>query len=598
MSQYRIKKQATFVADAGQQVLRMRQRLAQIARADWRGTRYLTYGLILLLVTSAITAAYYLNEPQPTLYPDSFNYFQVTHNILTQGKFTDALRTPGYPIFIAFIYLIAGAANIVAVSVAQGLIFILATLELYILTILLLRRAWIALGVGLLLGTNLYILSDVKPILSEVMGLWLLTSLALLVVLLLRRWQTRYLWLVALCTLFLFMTRPEWAYLPVPLFAYLLFLAWRHGRLRRFLPQSLVALALLYAVLGLYMYENGVQNGYAGITDNQRGNLLGKILQYKMQNEAPPEYAQVAAIVNVYVENGGTDPNWLVSKVYPALGADHWLLAGNYADAIVAHHPLEFLLDTVPIFFTSSNEHYLYSLINYQGPFAGPLLRLQRVSGDSYLSYNLFPLFALFWIVLLCRRRTSRLPIVESMGALVLLALYGLTLTSLAGFVEYMRLHIPFDPLMLVVIWGTLFASLPFCQPFVARWRWRWKPIWLGAAALVLGAIGVSIARSLMTGGLKAALDPQTWLVGQVIIKHPLLILGGVALVALLIWLAYRSNPASAHRRRGTTQPGDVPVSADEQRLPEGEQAMAPDAGAAGFPESEAQEAAQARHPS
>jgi|GEM_PF-474416 len=588
----------TFAAGAGQGFQRRRQRFVQIAHDDWRGTRYLSYGLVLLLITTAIIIAYYLNNPQPRLYPDSFNYFQVTHNILTQGKFVDVLRTPGYPIFIALIYLITGAANIQAVSVAQGLLFIFATLEIYILTILLLRRAWIALGVGLLLGTNLYVLSDVKTILSEALGLWLLASLALLVVLFLQRWQTRYLWLVALCTLLLFMTRPEWIYLPVPLFVYLLFIAWRHGRLRRFLPHSLAALVLLYAVLGLYSYENGVQNGYTGVTDNQRANLLGKVLQYHMQNEAPPEYAQVAAIVNTFVEQGSTDPNWLVSNVYPPLGADHWKLAGEYSQAIVSQHPLEFLVDTVPVFFTSLDEHIMYSEISDQGLFAKPLHWLQSASSYEYLSYAFFPLFALFWIVLLCRRRTARLPVVEGMGALALVALYGLTLTSLAGFVEYMRLHIPFDPLMLVVIWGAALASLPYCKQFVARQRGQWRTVGLIAGALLLAAVALSVARSLLIGGLQAALDPTTWMVVHVAVKHTLLALVGLAVVGFLLWLVYRSKRPTSQSVPGAKGPEGRSGSTEQQALLDGSQEMALHASDASFAEGEVQGASQASHTS
>jgi hypothetical protein len=537
----------TFFASAGQRLVRGWQRLAQIIRDDWRSTRALSYGGILLLITTAVVTAYYLNNPQPALYPDSFGYFQISHTMLTQGKFVDVLRTPVYPMFIAFVFLIAGAANMEAISVAQAILFVLATLELYILTLLLFRRAWIALGGGLLLGTNLYVISIVKPILSESLGLWLVTSLALLIVLFFQRWQTRYLWLVALCTLVLFMTRPEWIYLPVPLFAYLLFIAWRHGKLRRFLPHSLVALALLYVVLGLYVYENGVQNGFTGVTDNQYGNLLGKVLQYHMQDEAPPEYAQVQAIVNAYVKQGGTDPNWLVQHIYPALGANHWALAGAYSQAIVIHHPLEFLLDTIPVFFSSLTERSLYSHISDQGPLASPLLLLQRASGDLYLSYALFPLFALFWVILFCSRRTARLPLVEGMGAVVLVGLYGLTLTSLGGFVEYTRLHVPFDSLLLLAIWGSALASYPYLMSFVARWHVRWRVVWLVVGTLLAGAIVVSMARSLLARGLKEAFNPQTWMVEHLIVNHKLLTLAGLAVVGLLVWLTFRSR-RSAHR--------------------------------------------------
>lgn len=565
------------------------QRLARTLRRDWRSTRYLSYGLVLLLISAAFTSAYYLNHPQPETYPDTQTYLLVTHHIQTQGKFTDVLRTPGYPVFITLVFLVAGESNIAAVSVGQAVLFVLAALELYILTILLFRRAWIALVVGLLVGTNAFLLSFAKPMLSEGMGLWLVASLALLVVLLVQRWQLRYLWLVALCAFVLFMTRPEWAYLPIPLFAYLLFLAWRRGKLRRFLPHGLVALVLLYALLGLYSYANGVQNGYTGITDNQRGNLLGKILQYHMQNEAPPQYAQVAAIVNAYVAQGGKDPNE-VGRIYPPLRANNWALAGDYSQAIVAHHPLEFLLDTIPVFFHSSNtNYYLRSRVSNHGPFAAPLLGLQGVYAYVYESNLLFPLFALFWIILLCWRRTSRLPVVEAMGAVVLVTLYGLILTSLGGYGDYTRLHIPFDPMYLVVGVGTSLASLAFLKPRVERWRWQWRTVGLIAGAFLLGAVAVSMANSLLSNGLKGALDPHTWLLEHLVIRHPAVALVGVALAGFLVWLAYRAATRSgpAEQAAGSAVPPG---------LLDGDQGMTSASGT-GFPDGEMQEAPPASRP-
>lgn len=42
------------------------------------------------------------------------------------------------------------------------------------------------------------------------------------------------------------------------------------------------------------------------------------------------------------------------------------------------------------------------------------------------------------------------------MGAIILLALYGLAITSLGSYEDYMRFHISFDPLLIVIVWGNL----------------------------------------------------------------------------------------------------------------------------------------------
>src|SRR5207244_4201973 len=71
-----------------------------------------------------------------------------------------------------------------------------------------------------------------------------------------------------------------------------------------------------------------------------------------------------------------------------------------------------------------------------------------------------FPLCAAAWIFLLCRRRTARLASVQAMGVLVLLVLYGIVVTTLAGYGSYTRLQTPFDPLLILVLWGSLLGGL------------------------------------------------------------------------------------------------------------------------------------------
>ncbi len=74
-----------------------------------------------------------------------------------------------------------GQGNFAAISGVQAVLYILATVEIYFLAMLLLRKAWIAFLIALLVGTNISLLPFVKPIMSEPLALWLLTSLALAV---------------------------------------------------------------------------------------------------------------------------------------------------------------------------------------------------------------------------------------------------------------------------------------------------------------------------------------------------------------------------------------------------------------------------------
>jgi hypothetical protein len=450
-------------AKAGQRSI---QQWRAVLRDDWHGSRRLAGGAALLLVTSLVVIAYYLNHPQVELYPDSNGYMAVTARILTHGTIVDALRLPGYPLLLALVATLARTREIGFASVVQGALFVLATVEVYALTLLALRRTWIALTVGALMGTNLYLLKYVKPIISDGLALWLVVSLALAVAILLQARRPRDLWIAAAFLLALFLTRPEWIYAPIPIFGYLLAVAHRHGQMRRLLPHVLAVVAVLYLALGVYVYQNSRQNGYAGITWVQNVNLLGKVMQYHMQNEAPPEYAGVVRVVDAYLKQGKVGP-WALVESYPPLKAHYASLAGAYASAVVAHHPVEFMGDSLLVLFSSSGFSYTrdgfesISAIQPHGPFAAFLGLLRAVSAAIYQTYVLFPVVALFWLVPALWQRAAPTAFareVELMGAVALLGLYALIVTTLGGYGDYARIHSSFDPLLIVVIWGSLLA--------------------------------------------------------------------------------------------------------------------------------------------
>jgi hypothetical protein len=546
---------------------------------DWHGARYFSYGLVLLLLTSAIVAAYYINHPQPETGPDTPSYLTVTQHILTNGNMVDASRTPGYPLLIALIFLLFGQGNLMAVSAAQGVLFVFAALEIYIITCLVFRRSWIALIVGLAVGCNIYLLSFIKPILSEGISLWVVTSLALATVLFIRFPQARFLWLVAALTLLTFMTRSEWMFLPVLLFAYLLWIAARRGVFRHLLPHALVAVLLLYGVLGLYIYENATVNHYPGVTEVQRINLLGKVLQYHMQDEAPPQYASIARAADTYLEAGGLSP-YAFAEQHPALGlsANHWALAGDYANAIVEQHPVEFLLKTIPVVFTSSDSYYPSSQINLQGPLALPLFGLQKLSAGAYYWYRFFPFLAFLWFGLLFWRRTARSRAVEMMSAVALLALYDLVITSLGGYSSYARFHIVFDPLMMVVVLGSALLAGALLLPVLLRKTQNipvlarlWPVIGWALGGALVGGVVASAAATVIRHGLAPLVHPATWTGLHLLFDHPLrtiLVLGASILLCVLAWNAHRhagsktgKQMSDYHMEAGYAESGEMPES-------------------------------------
>lgn len=433
---------------------------ASIGR-DWRANKYFPLAVILLIWTSLVVTAYYLNHPQPEPLADSWSYLYVVDQIQQHGQIVNFWRLPGYPLLIWSVYGLAGQGNLGAVSVAQAILFVLSVLEFYIISGLLLRRAWLAFLLSLLVGTNVVLLSYVKPIMTEGMALWLLITLALAVTLFLHTFRLRFFWLVVFCVLLLFFTRPEWIYLPPFLFAYLLLAACWRGMWRRFLAPSILALLLLYSCLGGYALLNAVQNHYPGVTWIQNINLLGKVLQYRMVNETTPQDAGIGQMLGVYLKHGINDPYIILSE-QPVLARDYASRSDEVAKGIILHHPLEFLLKSVPIFFSSLTDFHLESPTLAGGPFGAPLLWLLNIFRALYRCNILFPLCALFWLLLLCSRNMRQRKMVQKAGAVVLLVLYGLIVTTLGGYrtIDYARIYTVLEPLLFLAIGCTLLAPL------------------------------------------------------------------------------------------------------------------------------------------
>jgi hypothetical protein len=436
---------------------------ASIVTRDWCTKKFVIFLELLILVTTCVLTTVYLNHPQPVEGPDSFEYLALAQRIATQGQVVDPHRLPGFPLLITLIFALTGQGNIGAVSVVNAMLFLLTTLEIYVITWLIFKKEWLAFLVGLLVGTNLVLHSFINGVAPEALAMVFLVSLALAGVLFIQTLHLRYLWLVAACTSGLFLTRAEWMFLPVPLFAYLLLITARRGNVRRYLLHALLAVVSLNTLLGAYIFINATQNHYAGVTDIQNINAVGKVMQYSMQNEAAPEYSAVARIVASF-RTHGDDPYDLIAQ-YPSLTANHYEGIGSYSRSIFLHHPLEFLVKSIPVALYPWPYFYFQRHADPQGPFGKILLGLEAVYHMLYRLNIVFPLCAAVWIFLLCRRRTAQQPIVKATVLLVLLVLYGITLSTFGGYGSYTRLHAPFAPLLIFVVWASLLMGIWLILP-------------------------------------------------------------------------------------------------------------------------------------
>ncbi|WP_161977648.1 glycosyltransferase family 39 protein [Dictyobacter kobayashii] len=207
-------------------------------------------GTLVLIITTLTVCIYYLYHPYAELTADTPGYMEFVRQLRTTGNPINVFRLPTYPLFILLITLLAGPNNLLAVSIVQGILYILATLECYLLAYLIFGRAWLAFVLSLLLATNVILISYSKLLMTEGLSLWLLMTSLLLALRLLQSGDGRLFKWLALCLGLLFFTRPEWAAFPVLLYAYLLWMHYRRGQLRPILMRAMLSLALLYTLLG------------------------------------------------------------------------------------------------------------------------------------------------------------------------------------------------------------------------------------------------------------------------------------------------------------------------------------------------------------
>ncbi|GER88643.1 hypothetical protein KDW_28050 [Dictyobacter vulcani] len=437
----------------------------------------LLWGGLLLLLTLLATVSYYLYRPYAELTADTPGYLRFAQQLRTTGNPINVFRLPTYPLFLLVISFFTGPDNLFAVSIVQGLLFILAVLEFYLLAILLFRHSWIAFCISVLVGTNVILISYSKVLMTEGLALWLLITSLLLAVSSMRTGNVRRLKWLAVCLALLFFTRPEWASFPVLLFAYLLWARYRRGNVRPWLSGIVRAVAVLYVLLGIYICCNFFINHYFGLTYVENMNLIGKVMQYQMQNEVPSGYEHIRRIIDSNVTYSHLTPYQLVAK-YPELGQNNARPLGDFARAIIWRHPFEFVGKTIPLLFESLTSYYPVSTLPAPSVAPQPAWIEQIVASlfsfhrALYAGNVLFPYCSIIWLGLLCWPRTRKRLSVQGMGLIVMTAWFALVLTTLGGYFlsDYMRVHIVFDALIILTVWGAiLYVPSIFFELLIAQ---------------------------------------------------------------------------------------------------------------------------------
>jgi 4-amino-4-deoxy-L-arabinose transferase-like glycosyltransferase len=306
-----------------------------------------TKRLLLLLLLAALIHSIMLSavieHPERAIRRDSEDYIQIARNYLAGHGFSrqieppyfpSAVRTPVFPLVIAFIYQLFGINNL-ALVLAQVVMSLLTVGLTYWLGLLLFSEAeaWI--------GALLYALSSAQAvyavfIMSETLFSLLLILELLCLVLYRQRKQTAWLAAAGIMTGLTILCRPVAAYFPV-LAAGLVWLL-EPANWRKVLLGMITLLIACILVVGPWVWRNNRQLGIPTLSTISSYNLLFyNAVSLKADQEGVSQ-AQARADLQIQVDEelfkrGGLENEAIQTRLYNEWGWE-----------IILAHPLRYVI--------------------------------------------------------------------------------------------------------------------------------------------------------------------------------------------------------------------------------------------------------------
>ncbi|HEY1421323.1 MAG TPA: hypothetical protein VGG90_11535 [Candidatus Dormibacteraeota bacterium] len=429
---------------------------------------------LVVLAAAAVLDLYYANSPHAVIEFDSQNslgtptYLGAARDLLHGHVFSTG-RLPGYPLLLAILGASGGSYG--PLLAVQAVMFLAVIALTYWIAWSALRRRWIAFAVALLMATDVYAAAYSKEVLSESLALILVAGLLVALVSFVAQPRPSIVWTIAALATATTFTRPEWTFLPLALCVYFAVWALVRSLPRRVIVHGLAATAACYLVIGGYVAGNAVFNGYAGTSEINNISLLGKVMQYDMQLEAPARYRTQALVVDQYVNVTHLNV-WHLITEHPEFAANHYALSGDLSRAAILADPVKFVRLSIGLALTHNadvDEPLLH--VSTSGAFRLPLRALAHYTSARYAAFWLLPALAVLWVLYplvfsFRRAPTPTLPpagrgsFPDAMGPVALVALYGVLVIAFGGFDEYGRYHTVFLPASMIVVWGTLLFNV------------------------------------------------------------------------------------------------------------------------------------------
>jgi len=437
---------------------------------------YFAAGVILIFQSLAQVA---ILTQKPLIYftGDSGSYLKAANTLITQGHL-DKFRTLGYPALIAILG-VTDDATIWRLIVAQSILMIIATIEIYWLVSRILSSKWLGMIAAILIGCNLYILNWERCIVSESLAYWGLVTFTCIVYSYLCGPTWKKTVLVALAGILVILIRPIFVILPFVFIAICLIHDIRKNGLHHYRKMITAAAIMMICLFG-YMKIVQAQTGYFGLSWVGNANLLGKVLEYKMY-ELPigPEWRTYQQNAIAFNQKWHSYDAWgYVIFIHDINVEDEYgEPIGDYARATIMAHPKTFIIDSLQdLIKTDRADPIFYPPFGYLLPSTfqhwGTLSPSLAAQGGSSLGSNAKPhvawwvsflellsrielkayLFLPILLVISCIRFwRNHEPVATISFILAMTVLSMIVMVATGAYCEFYRLRFPIDWAMLVL---------------------------------------------------------------------------------------------------------------------------------------------------
>ncbi len=433
--------------------------------------------------------------PFANLTPDSPSYLLLAMNV-AQGHFFDPTRTPGYPVFLWMVMKLFGPHSTItsvnyvsqdysSVVIAQAILMIAAIFESYFLTYRLTLHRWAGALVGVALGLNVYLLDWEREILTETLSLWIIVTVFVLFERALRTDHAA--WTIGALTLagIAILVRPFFIYVPALLVVVLLYRALRRHTFRMAWKPLLIGSVLAYGIMLSAMVGNAVTYNYFGLSDIGTVNLLGKIMEYHLQNGvADSQDMAISGDLTTYQQSGQRQDPWFFMEAYKQYKVHYFTPIAHFNDDVVFHNIFSFTAHGVPdVVATLGEVPRDYAPTTYHAALAVGLLKF---APRELLVYWLLPVLTMAAVVWAIRSSGDWRALMTA--ALALAVTLDTAFTGMLSYRtvlpngnvsdEFYRMRVPFDWAMLLLAVVLITYGVEYIYP-------RLKPILLPTGVML-----------------------------------------------------------------------------------------------------------------